>query len=144
MTIIGYYNQASGIADYLALVVIILHMLITVGHTLLVVYHRESSGCWDAIPEMLALAQNSRPAYKALKNTGAGVKKGSTFARKAKVRATGIHDCADVDHLNLLFDAAEEDAHLGRNGSSGSATPMISGFVPSRGMELVEADTLYE
>ncbi len=58
--------------------------------------------------ELLALPQKPRLAHKTLHNTGAGVKKGSTFAQKARIRATGIHDHAEVDHVELLFDEHEE------------------------------------
>lgn len=58
--------------------------------------------------ELLALAENSRPAHKALHNAGAGIKKGSTFAQKASVRATRVHDHAEFDYVELLFDEHEE------------------------------------
>jgi hypothetical protein len=58
--------------------------------------------------ELLALPQKPRLAHKALHNTGAGVKKGSTFAQKASVRATRVHDHAEFDYVELLFDEHEE------------------------------------
>lgn len=58
--------------------------------------------------ELLALAENSRPAHKALHNTGAGIKKGSTFAQKASVRATRVHDHAEFHYVELLFNEYEE------------------------------------
>jgi len=95
------------------------------------VWHKQSSSCWDPIPEFLALALKFRLVYKTFKNTRAGITKGCAFAQKAKIRVTRIHDHDDTDHVEILFEGDKErfgPATLALNArrSSLSASPATS------------------
>lgn len=88
----------------LAMLVLILHMAVAVAHTVWTVGRKKSSASWDSITEILVLAQNSKPAYGALKNTAAGVQHSKTFAKKVVIRPTKLPSESEPDHLELLVD----------------------------------------
>lgn len=88
VTIEGYMFRATSVADYLSMSVVAFHIAIALAHTSWCLWYKTSSGCWDTITELLVLAQNSPPAAGALQNTGAGIKSGPLYARKARLRAT--------------------------------------------------------
>ncbi|EMD58655.1 hypothetical protein COCSADRAFT_165465 [Bipolaris sorokiniana ND90Pr] len=67
--ITGYAFKVSSTTDILALIVVFLHLAMAVIHTLRLVIRRRSSSCWDSIPELLTLTQQSSPSEVALKNT---------------------------------------------------------------------------
>ncbi|GAT30073.1 hypothetical protein RIB2604_03300450 [Aspergillus luchuensis] len=102
MKISGFSIQSS-LASYLALPILLMHIMLAVIHMVLVIYRRHTSGSWKSLGEMIALAQNSQPAPIVLENTGAGIRSAKTYARVAKVR---IRKAAPEDrgHVELLFD----------------------------------------
>ncbi|PWY75698.1 hypothetical protein BO83DRAFT_407409 [Aspergillus eucalypticola CBS 122712] len=102
MKISGFSLQSS-LASYLALPILLMHIMLTVIHIVLVIYRKHTSGSWTSLGEIIALAQNSQPAPIALENTGAGIRSAKTYARVAKVR---IRKAAPMDrgHVELLFD----------------------------------------
>ena len=87
ITITGYSYQAGTITDYLAIAVLLIHALMAIIHTVNVIITRQSSGCWDSVTELLALALNSRRATTALPNTCAGIRELDTYGKIAVVRA---------------------------------------------------------
>lgn len=89
-TVNGYVLGAVGWFDYFCIAVLLLHALFALGHTIWVLWHRETSDAWDTIPELLALAECSPPPeVDALANTCAGVRKFRTMARVAWVEEVG-------------------------------------------------------
>ena len=99
-------NYQNGLAQELAMIVLFLHMGFALLHTAWTVGQGKSSACWDSTDsttEIVALAQNSKPAFLALKNTAAGVQYSSTFAKKVIVRPTKQSDVGEADHLELLL-----------------------------------------
>ena len=107
--IYGYCYKSSSISDYLAIAVIVTHLVVAVSHTIWILCRRETSGCWDTAAELVALAQNSRPALPMLSNTCAGIKEPRTFAHVARIRVAKTGNGPD-DHLELVF---EEDTKEG-------------------------------
>lgn len=93
----------------LAMAVLLLHILIATVHVVWILWKQESSGCWDSIIELLVLAQNSRPAFSALRNTAAGVKHSRTFATQVMIRPTRISSDSEADHLEMVY--GEEENH---------------------------------
>ena len=89
ITIGGLSYLASQPTDYLAIIVLLTHVLLAVAHTIFLVLTRESSSCWDSVSELLVLLHNSRPAPAALRNTGAGIRNLDTYGQVAVVRAVG-------------------------------------------------------
>ncbi|KAL8737716.1 MAG: hypothetical protein Q9181_001401 [Wetmoreana brouardii] len=100
----GYSFKATEQSDKLAMAVFVAHMIIALAHTIWVVYHGTSSGSWDNLTEYFALLQNSRPAYKALENTGAGVRLPATYRRVARIRVAKHPDSNKADHVELIFE----------------------------------------
>lgn len=98
--ITGYAFKVSSTTDILALVVVFLHLVMAVIHTLRLVIQRRSSSCWDSIPELLTLTQQSTPSAVALKNTTTGIHRMSTFQRTARIRVSDY----DSQHVELVFD----------------------------------------
>lgn len=103
-TIRGYTYLASATTDFLALAVLFLHLLIALGHTVLILVTKRSSGCWDTLPELLAVAQQLSPSKIALHNTAVGIYKLATFRQRARLRVSEI----DAEHVELQFDT---DSH---------------------------------
>jgi hypothetical protein len=70
----GYVMLLDGWFDTLCVVVLLAHIAIALMHTGWVTWWRDTSGAWDSMVEMLALAITSpTPGEKVLKNTSAGV-----------------------------------------------------------------------
>lgn len=97
-----------GLAQKLAMIVLFLHIGVALLHTAWTAWQGKSSACWGSTTEIIVLAQNSKPAFQALKNTAAGVQYSSTFAKKVIVRPTKLFDVGEADHLEVLL--LEEEA----------------------------------
>lgn len=104
-TITGYAYKAQEVTDFLALAVLFTHIVAALGHTIYLVVTRKSSECWDRLPELLALAQQSTPSTHVLQNTAAGIYRSDPFKHKAKVRPTEEDDT----HLEMFFDSDGRD-----------------------------------
>ncbi|KAL8748045.1 MAG: hypothetical protein Q9190_000130 [Brigantiaea leucoxantha] len=104
---IGGLSYRLTLVQKLALVVLFLHMTIAVLHTFWIVARGKSSACWDSITEILLLAQNSQPAFRALGNTAAGVKHSSTFGKIVTIKPTRKPGSSELDHLELLCEDEE-------------------------------------
>ncbi|KAL9020507.1 MAG: hypothetical protein Q9185_002280 [Variospora sp. 1 TL-2023] len=78
---IGGLSYQLTVVQKLAAAVLLLHILIALVHSAwLILWTGESSGCWDSVTELVVLAQNSQPAFAALGNAAAGIKRSLTFA----------------------------------------------------------------
>ncbi|KAL8840142.1 MAG: hypothetical protein Q9176_003990, partial [Flavoplaca citrina] len=109
MTIKGYSYMASGLSHTLSMAVMLFHLVIALAHTIFCVYRGTSSGCWDTIAELLTLAQNSQPFTVPLRNTAAGIKRGRTFSKKAKIRTVRQGAGVQTEHVELVYEDDEED-----------------------------------
>lgn len=104
---IGGLSYQLTIVQKLAAAVLLLHILIALVHSgWIILGTGESSGCWDSVIELVVLAQNSRPAPSALRNTAAGIKRSSTFAKNVNIRSMKAFS-ARPDHLELIYDDEE-------------------------------------
>lgn len=97
----GYAFKTSSITDRLALVIVMLHLGIALAHTIFLALRCRSSACWDSIPELLALAQQSHASDVALRNTAVGVQCLNTFRQRARVRVSED----DGARVEIRFDA---------------------------------------
>ncbi|KAL9582404.1 MAG: hypothetical protein Q9203_005507 [Teloschistes exilis] len=97
------------IVQDLAVAVLLLHILIARAHIVWILWRRESSDCWDSIVEFLVLAQNSRPAFTALRNTAAGIKHSRTFAKQVTIRPTRAPKDSQYDHLEMVYEGEADD-----------------------------------
>ena len=105
-------SYRDNLVQKLAMVVLFLHMAVATLHTVWTAGRGKSSACWDSITEIVVLAQNSKPAYRALRNTAAGLQHSYTFAKKVSIRPTKLPNAREADHLELLF---EEEELYGEN-----------------------------
>ncbi|KAJ9500287.1 hypothetical protein H2202_004082 [Exophiala xenobiotica] len=118
MQITGYALKRS-LTGALAVVVLLAHIILATGHIVFVLVKRQASNSWDSISELIALSQNSRPAYIALANTGAGINERRTYGRLARIRATSTIDQPDNDHVELVFEGPDREVdHLEMFGST--------------------------
>ncbi|OAL39561.1 hypothetical protein AYO20_00958 [Fonsecaea nubica] len=108
MEITGFALKKS-LAGALSMVVLLAHIVLAIGHIAFVMAKRQSSDSWDSISELVALAQNSRPAYVALANTAAGIRQQRTYGRLARIRATSTLHHPDGDHVELIFDGPDRE-----------------------------------
>ena len=92
------------LASILAILALSTHIFIAIAHTVWMLRKRQSSGCWDSVTEILVLAQNSKPAHSALKNTAAGIKNVSTYAKKVIIRPTRSLNGDSADHLEMIYE----------------------------------------
>ncbi|RSL81052.1 hypothetical protein CEP51_006125, partial [Fusarium floridanum] len=85
ISINGIAYKANSVTDYLAITVLLAHMVLVLGHSVYLVYTRRSSDAWDSVMEILILAHNSQPTSHALRNTSAGICSLETFKKLAAV-----------------------------------------------------------
>ncbi|KAL6243573.1 hypothetical protein RBB50_009566 [Rhinocladiella similis] len=105
MEITGFALRAS-LAGFLSMAVLSAHILMAIGHIGCVFLFRESSTGWESISELIALTQNSRPAYFVLENTAAGIERGRTYGRVANIRVKPTLHESITDHVELVFQDA--------------------------------------
>lgn len=147
----GYSFLASATTDYLSIAVLCAHALIALTSVIWTIWKRNGSGCWDTFTEVLVLAQNSRPAAKALMNTCAGIGKLRTYSQKAEIRATSIHGnrVGQLNHLELVFredsdaDGPMELMNLPREGSTSSGNRYTGKTQLSTSYEHIQSLELY-
>ncbi|KAI9367165.1 hypothetical protein BJX61DRAFT_547755 [Aspergillus egyptiacus] len=102
MKISGFSLQRS-LASFLAMPVLLIHMAMATAHIIYMVLKRHTSGSWDTIGELIALSQNSQPAFDVLANTGAGIKHSKTYAQPAKIRVIKT-SASQQGRIELLFE----------------------------------------
>ncbi|KAG8533075.1 uncharacterized protein KY384_001858 [Bacidia gigantensis] len=106
---ISGHSYRHELVQILSMIVLFVHMVVAILHTAWTVARGKSSASWDSITEILVLAQNSKPAYRALENTAAGLKYQHTYAKKVTIRPTKLPNASEPDHLELLLE--EEEVH---------------------------------
>ncbi|KAK5105956.1 hypothetical protein LTS08_000071 [Lithohypha guttulata] len=109
MQITGFSIRIS-LAGYLAMSVLMAHMLLAIGHVIWMISKRETSGCWSLVTDIITLAYNSRTVAPCLKNTGAGVERRSTVRQVARILARPHPETCAMDRVELVFtDSADID-----------------------------------
>ncbi|KAL2836457.1 hypothetical protein BJY01DRAFT_258647 [Aspergillus pseudoustus] len=103
MKISGFSMQSS-LSTYLAMPVLLVHMIMATMHIIFLLITRHTSGSWSTVGELIALSQNSPPAYEALANTGAGIKHSKTYSQVARICAKGDSASSDYERIELVFD----------------------------------------
>jgi hypothetical protein len=115
----GYAYSMNGLSIKLALIVLLAHACLAMAHILYLLCTGVSSGSWDRLIELVALAVNSEPTAM-LENTCAGIDVFGTHGLRVRIMPKG------EGHLQLKFgeDEKKEDVpenqqpEAGRNGSS--------------------------
>jgi hypothetical protein len=117
MKISGFSLQSS-LTTYLAMSILLIHMLMATAHMVYIIVQRHTSGSWSTVGELIALSQNSRPAFSVLPNTGGGIQCLKTYTKVAKIRVVRCPDSSvdddDAERIELLFDDSSiSDSALG-------------------------------
>lgn len=85
----GWMMHASSWFDYVCIVALLAHVTIAVVHSMMTAFAGETSGAWDSMLEMPALAQGSNPPkHPILSNTSAGIQSWKTIKVIAWVEAS--------------------------------------------------------
>lgn len=106
MQISGFSFKGS-LAAYLAMAVLLTHLLMATAHMIYVVHKRRTSSSWGSVAELIALSQNSRPAFDVLANTSGGIESRKTFSQMAKIRVRKDPSSPDeLEHVELVFEGS--------------------------------------
>lgn len=127
--IYGYCYHSNSVSDYLAIAILLTHLIIALSHTVWILRRRKTSGCWDTVAELIALAKNSRPAPLALGNTCAGIKQLWTFGQVARIRVADDHfgEVGSGGHLELVIDRSRKKNGVHSTMTTATAMEMASG-----------------
>jgi hypothetical protein len=118
MKISGFSMQSS-LATYLSMSVLLVHMIMATIHIIFLLVKRHTSGSWSTVGELVALAQNSPPAYEALANTGAGIQHSKTYSQVSRIWAIKDPGSSDSKRIELQFEEPSTNASDEGNDSSG-------------------------
>lgn len=98
MQISGFSFKAS-LATYLAMSVLLTHLLMATAHVIYVICRRHTSRSWGSVAELIALSQTSKPAFDVLGNTSGGIESCKTFLQMAKIRVKKTLNIPNHEHL---------------------------------------------
>ncbi|KAJ8112855.1 hypothetical protein OPT61_g4882 [Boeremia exigua] len=79
--------QLNESALCISVAILAMHLIIVVIHCIYVLWTAQSSEAWNSIPELIALAYNSRATGDTLENCGAGIMLMKTLGQEVKVVA---------------------------------------------------------
>ncbi|KAJ5114070.1 hypothetical protein N7456_002604 [Penicillium angulare] len=119
MQISGFSFERS-LVTYLAMTVLLTHVLMATMHTIYILYSKRTSCSWASVTELIALSQNSSPAFDVLANTSGGVESGITFSQMTKIRVKKhasnlkVADHEIHEHVELLFGNSTAPGHQHR------------------------------
>ncbi|KAL3466883.1 hypothetical protein BJX64DRAFT_301326 [Aspergillus heterothallicus] len=125
MEISGFSMQSS-LPTYLAMSVLLVHMIMAMAHITFLLLKRHTSGSWSTIGELIALSQNSPPAYKALANTGAGIEHSRTYSHVARIRVKEESESSEHERIELLFDESSLSSTEVGHANSGRELHILS------------------
>jgi hypothetical protein len=103
----GYAYSYKGALQQAAIAVLLLYVLLAIGHFAYSLITGWASTAWETLPEIAALAMNSRHT-QALHNTGAGIATVGVFEETVKVRAR------DANNLEFVFHDTEHNGFMVR------------------------------
>ncbi|KAJ5420620.1 hypothetical protein N7465_003139 [Penicillium sp. CMV-2018d] len=109
MKISGFSFKGS-LAAYLAMTVLLIHLLMATVHVIYVIRSSRTSRSWGSVAELIALSHTSQPAFDILANTSGGIESRKTFLQMAKIRVRNTSNLpshthhAHHEHVELLFE----------------------------------------
>ncbi|KAH8730349.1 hypothetical protein GQ44DRAFT_814220 [Phaeosphaeriaceae sp. PMI808] len=89
-------------ALYISVVVLGLHFLVVLIHSIVTLWSRQSSESWNSISELIALSYTSSPRPETLNNCGAGIMLQETLRQKVKIVAVEDHRTGVAQKLQLV------------------------------------------
>ena len=101
----GWVMTTQSWFDWCCIVLLFLHCLLAIGHTLMTCIKGVTSEAWDTVSELTALAMVSPAPQDKLTNSCAGIRKVSTLVQTARVEAIAKDDTAQggSEQLRLRF-----------------------------------------
>ncbi|KAL9620620.1 MAG: hypothetical protein Q9160_004874 [Pyrenula sp. 1 TL-2023] len=125
-SITGYSFRIT-LAGYLAMVVLLTHMVLAWTHVVWVLgFGKRTSRSWGSVAEWIALAQNGRGrgggGGGGLVNVGGGIGCVGTFVRVAKVRVRSDGDEEGGEHVELIFEEVGDRYGVDGNGGGMGCT----------------------
>ncbi|KAK3934019.1 hypothetical protein QBC46DRAFT_429396, partial [Diplogelasinospora grovesii] len=81
------YRAGDSAANYLSMAVLFIYIILALGHTIWVLYTRETSTAWSSLTDLLTLALMSRPPDSGLENASAGMERLKTLQTPIRIRA---------------------------------------------------------
>ena len=118
VTVAGYSYLADNAGYKLALALLVIHAALAFCHTVFRFIVGRSSDTWAIRSEFLLLAQQSEPS-PGLRDTSAGIDKGSTLEKPVRVRATsssGVQSSPSGRHrgeqVQMVFEHSETHKEL--------------------------------
>lgn len=118
MQISGFSFKGS-LAAYLAMTVLLTHLLMATVHVIYVIRSHRTSRSWGSVAELIALSHTSQPAFDVLANTSGGIESRKTFLQMAKIRVRhtpNLPNHTRHEHVELLFENSAFPNHQ-RNAS---------------------------
>ena len=111
VTITGYGLKATNTANYLALIVLFVYVVIAFGHIIWTGCRGRFSSTWGSLTDLLVLSQTSPAPVGVLKNTSTGVESHDTFKIQVRIRDnSGV--AQGQEKLQMLFGKDGENAQL--------------------------------
>ncbi|KAL4889564.1 hypothetical protein BDV59DRAFT_115488 [Aspergillus ambiguus] len=92
MFIYGYAYKASSPTDYLAVGLLLLHILTVIIHIIIRVWRAHSSDSWESISKLAGLLHNSQTESRALVSSSAGVQNLYTYGKVGVIRVVEKRD----------------------------------------------------
>ena len=98
---IGWRTQGSG--TYLAITVLLLHLMAAIAHSCFILVTGRTSEAWDSLTELLALAYNSNSVSRGLENCGAGIHRWKTLKGNVRIGIVGDKKDQDKERLQMVI-----------------------------------------
>ena len=86
VTVVGMGYKMVSTANYLALVVLFIHVFLALGHSIWAIYTRETSSAWNSVTEIITLALISHAPSQGFQNVAAGIEEYKTLQTPVRVR----------------------------------------------------------
>lgn len=111
VTITGYGLKATSTANYLALTVLFVYVVIALGHITWTWCRGRFSSTWGSLTDFLVLSQTSLAPVGVLKNTSTGVESHDTLKIQVRIR-NNSSVAQGQEKLQILFGKDGEDEKL--------------------------------
>lgn len=119
----GFALKATSVTDWLAIIVLCVHIALALAHTIWIFIFQSTSDSWDGVDELLALVWNSEPNRGAPSNTCSGIKDWRTLSAKVCVRVVEPNAGQGTEMVQLVAaDQSQGLADIAANTAYGAKT----------------------
>lgn len=126
MQISGFSFKGS-LAAYLAMAVLLTHLLMATAHITYIFRKGYTSSSWGSVSELIALSQNSQPAFDVLANTSGGIESRKTYSQMVCIRTRSVPNSPNgLKHVEFVFQDHSQSPFDHELGEQSSVTPIQS------------------